>query len=120
MFARWTLVFVVVIAVAGLPGPAHAQRLVPEPVFSVPLRDVGIVSVPIGGLAILGGAGLLLGTAPVCVFCAAHPEWLVPGVVTLIIGLVHVAFGIPAIAIGNHRVHGPTMSLGPSGMGVAF
>jgi len=124
MFGRLRFAIVIVF-ITTLAQSALAQDAPdPQPMkpFSVALRDVGIVDASIGGVATAVGAVLVLGSSPPCTIlsCPPHPEWLIPGAIIWIIGLAHVAFGIPAIVIGSRRVHRSPITFDPRGVRIAF
>jgi hypothetical protein len=105
---------------------AHAQEEDAPPVlktYSPALRTAGIVSVSVGGGALLASVGVAIGGIfSTSFWMGSEPAWGYATIGLFAGGAALLAFGIPAIIVGNHKIARDAVAItpivGPTGGGL--
>src|SRR5882672_6137292 len=111
------------VASTVIASTAHAEERDEVRVFNPTLRNVGIVTTAFGGAALVAAPWIAVLGGFSNEFSNPRSGDIMIGlsVAALATGVVCLAFGIPAIAVGNHKTH-PIARIvpGPTGVFVSF
>jgi len=118
------LAFLASTAIASVASEAHADEPDMVRTFNPTLRNVGIVSTAVGGAALVASPWIAIFGMFANDFSTPRQADVMFGlsVAALATGVIGLAFGIPAIAVGNHKTQRAAAWImpGPTGVVVRF